>query len=230
MVNMSVSLVSSASTAYSGNIEDKPEDLNFLSKVSDSAGDCSLMLDVGSGPNCQAARFLSSTRRRICCIEVNRSALSSALLTAGPCADGVMADMTQMHRVFRHGIFDLVCCFYSLQHISQPFDCLRNLLTLTNGKAVAISAFLDRDDDHPLPPLLKSCYKSFLKPGEVGKVLKAEGWRHFSWIRNEVYVESNEFPCQREYVIGRRSLKRSASVPDNTDETRRTAKARRKVR
>ena len=220
--------VSGPSTAYSGSIADKAADVAFLSEASDSAGACALILDLGSGFECQAARFLSSSRRRICCLDVNEAALKTAMLKMGPCADGVLADMTGIHRAFRPGMFDLICCFYSLQHISQPSDCIRSLMVLSNRNCIALSVLLDRDvDGHPLPQPLKSCYKSFLGLGELGKAFEAEGWKHFSWSRNEVYVESNEFPCQREYVIGRGSHFKRSILPDAREEPH-TTKARRK--
>lgn len=216
-----------SSSAYSGGIEHKAQDVDFLTKVLEVGGS-TLILDLGSGPHCQAAQFLSSTRRRICCLETDESALKTAMRVMGPRADGVLADMTQIDRTFRHGIFDLVCCFYSVQHISQPLDWVKRLVALTNKNTIAMSVFLDRDSDgHPLPQLLKSCYRSFLAPGDLGKALEAEGYRIQSWRRNVVYIESNEFPCEREYVIARGSgFERSAKLLDDAEEPFQMTKAR----
>eukprot|EP00438_Fugacium_kawagutii_P010644 Skav210563 [mRNA] locus=scaffold2317:130829:131518:+ [translate_table: standard] len=218
----------SLSSAYSGGIEHKAQDVDFLTKVLASLGDRStLILDLGSGPHCQAAQFLSSRDRRICCLEMDKSALKSAMHVMGSRADGVLADMTQIDRTFRHGIFDLVCCFYSAQHLSQPLDWVKRLVTLTNKNTIAMSVFLDRDaDGHPLPQLLKSCYRSFLAPGDLGKALEAEGYRIKSWRRNVVYIESNEFPCEREYVIARGSGFKRAKLLDDAEQPFEMTKAR----
>ena len=193
------------STPFSGKIEAKAEDHAFLSTAAEAAGDCALVLDVGSGPHCQAASFLASTRRRICCIDVEVSALRSAMNTLGPLADGVLADMSRPN-VFRNGVFDLVSGFYSLQHVPEPENCLKSLVALSNGRSIAISVLLDRcQDGCPLPAFLKSCYQSFLQPGDLGHFLQASGCEHISWLRHEIYVEEHEFPCAREYTIGRYS-------------------------
>ena len=196
--------MSGISSAYSGNIEHKADDLAFLSKASKIAGPGpALILDLGSGFHCQAAKFFSSPNRQICCIEVDESALRSAMAALSQNTDGILADITRIHEIFRPGLFDFISCFYSLQHVSKPLDCIENLMTLGNN--VAVSVLLDHDGEgNPLPQFLKSCYKSFLRPGAIGSVMEAQGWQHVAWSRNMVYVESNEFPCAREYVIGRR--------------------------
>lgn len=198
--------MSDISSAYSGNIEHKADDLAFLSKASKIAGSNALILDLGSGFHCQAAKFFSSPNRQICCIEVDELALRSAMAALSKnTTDGILADITRIHDVFRPGLFDFISCFYSLQHVSKPLDCIEHLVTLGNN--VAVSVLLDHDGEgNPLPQFLKSCYSSFLTPGAIGSVLEAKGWQHVSWSRNLVYVESNEFPCAREYVIGRRQI------------------------
>lgn len=98
-------------TPFSGSLDQKPEDRAFLSTIVTQCPANALVLDVGSGPQAQAARFLASPRRRVCCVDIDAAALRSAAMLLGPLADGVQADMSDLGRIFRSEMFDLVVGF-----------------------------------------------------------------------------------------------------------------------
>ena len=109
-----------ASTAFSGRIESKEEDVGFLEAALTHAPGMPLVLDVGSGSDCQAARWLQGRRASfLCCVDISPESLKLARARAK--LDLLRADFGQLGAIFRPDVFDLVSCFYSLQHASAPF-------------------------------------------------------------------------------------------------------------
>ncbi|CAK9114150.1 Carboxypeptidase A5 [Durusdinium trenchii] len=133
-------------TPFSGSLDQKPEDRAFLSTIVTQCPANALVLDVGSGPQAQAARFLASPRRRVCCVDIDAAALRSAAMLLGPLADGVQADMSDLGRIFRSEMFDLVVGFYSLQHHSDPVALVRSMVP-SSRRCLAFSVLLDCAED-----------------------------------------------------------------------------------
>ena len=116
---------------------------------------------------------------------------------------------------FSAGVFDLVSCFYSLQHAAVPLAVAKEMVTITSPSCpVAVAALADAVPDpdpsrlplQPLPGPLRHCYKSFLPIGVLSESFQTWNCQlERSWVRTHVYQEANEFPCCREYTVVRKS-------------------------
>eukprot|EP00931_Biecheleriopsis_adriatica_P122746 TRINITY_DN97774_c0_g1_i1.p1 TRINITY_DN97774_c0_g1~~TRINITY_DN97774_c0_g1_i1.p1 ORF type:complete len:234 (-),score=50.12 TRINITY_DN97774_c0_g1_i1:45-725(-) len=202
------------STPYSGALDAKPADLAFMQQA--SATFPKLVLDVGCGPDVQAASFLSG-RKRPCapilfCLDVHRRAVEQGAAKLGPRAEGIVADMCHLRRVLRDGVFDLVLCFYALQHTHAPLQACSSFVELTSpGGAVAVAALCDQmasvaadgeGEPQKLPPPLFNCYKSWLEPGVLSQEFRKRDCRlQWASARHEAHAEIGEFPCVRNYAV-----------------------------
>eukprot|EP00927_Polykrikos_kofoidii_P079942 TRINITY_DN76796_c0_g1_i1.p1 TRINITY_DN76796_c0_g1~~TRINITY_DN76796_c0_g1_i1.p1 ORF type:complete len:276 (+),score=28.03 TRINITY_DN76796_c0_g1_i1:64-891(+) len=214
-------------TPFSGDILQKPEDYTFLTRAADvilvdvaktparpqirGSESGGLVLDVGCGPHCQGASVVRGhSNCRVIGIDVDVSAArqASKKMSSLGC-DIVVADMDSLHLVLRPGIFDLLLCYYALQHVRSPIDTLGRLKDLVNAKhgGIAVAAFGDRfcGTDDSLPSLLRSCYRSFLAEDALVKSVISMGF-DVKWTeaRSKADEALGEFPCSRFYVVALR--------------------------
>lgn len=203
-------------TAFSGPVEAKESDIDFLQIALDCAPGMPLVLDVGCGSDCQCARWLQQKRTLfLCCLDMSTESLKKASTRMGSKTDFVRADFRQLGAIFRPRIFDMVSCFYSMQHAAAPLAVAKEMVTITAPSCpVAVAALADAVPDpdpsrlplHPLPSPLRHCYKSFLPIGVLSESFQTWDCQlERSWVRTHVYQEANEFPCSREYTVVRKS-------------------------
>lgn len=199
---------------FAGDVQNKPQDVEFCRRV--GAGNPQLVLDVGCGPHCQASCHLRSLCSPfVLCTDVNMETVEQGKSKLQSGADGVVANMEHLPLIFRPGVFDVVLCFYSLQHTRSPTRTALGFATLPSpGGAVAVAAMCDQcrtanGGVDKLPDFLLSCYKSFLAPRVLPSLLESAGLEA-DWCREreQIYETEGEFPCLREYVVARKPVAR----------------------
>jgi len=195
---------------------ERPSGSNVPHRASQRQGDTKsparLVLDVGCGPHCQGARALRGFGSfAVIGVDVDAAAARQARrrLSDSVC-DILLADMANLHLVLRPGVFDMLLCFYAMQHARSPTRTIAHLSNLAKHQdgVVAVAALSDRvcEGDARLPIMLRNCYRSFLREDElVNSVVRAGCRVLWTCSRGHAYQAFAEFPCSRLYIIAMRS-------------------------